>query len=403
VRVALKIPFSHLVSKEVLEDFRREIRMAAKLDHPNIMPLKSADLIDDKLVIAFPLGWKTLDSRLQHRMSVATAIDLIEQVLSAVAYAHENLIVHCDIKPDNLVMLEDGRLMLTDFGIAKVADKTIRGAGTGTIGFLAPEQALGKPSTRSDVFSIGLILYRMLSGVVPEWPFEWPPPDHERIRRRVAPELMEIVRKSLELNPKSRYADAGQMLAALRKIKKRALQFAGKTTQNASVKQTRSRDWRTTQRKQFIKQFGKQLETVHHCHRCDGPIAEAMKACPWCGTHRKIHRDPPRFNRCCPRCHRGMKADWEYCAYCFGPGFDDVSNRAYTDKRYNANCRNVNCDRKQLMPFMQYCPWCRRKVKQKWRIEGSEERCDSCGWGIAGQYWNFCPWCTKAIPKKRNK
>ena len=96
------------------------------------------------------------------------AVKLADQMLEAVAWAHAHRIIHCDVKPDNFILFTDNRIRLADFGIAKVAMKTIRASGSGTVGYVAPEQAVGKPSFRSDVFSLGLILYRMLSGKLPE-------------------------------------------------------------------------------------------------------------------------------------------------------------------------------------------------------------------------------------------
>ena len=151
LRVALKMPHPDLLDAELEEDFRKEIRLAARLQHPQILPLKSADVIEGRLVLAYPLGEKTLADRLRSRLSLATALDYSEQVIEAVAFAHEQRVIHCDIKPENLI-LADGQLLLADFGIAKVAVRTIKASGSGTIGYCAPEQAMGQPSFRSDVF-----------------------------------------------------------------------------------------------------------------------------------------------------------------------------------------------------------------------------------------------------------
>ena len=164
VHVALKIPHKGLVTKESLDDFSREVRLAAKLDHPNILRLKTADFIDGHLVIALPLGEESLEERLARRLSLRTALDLGEQLLRAVAFAHEQHVIHCDVKPDNLLLFPDGRLRLTDFGISKVAHRTISASGAGTVGYMAPEQAMGRPSRRSDVFATGLVLWQMFSG-----------------------------------------------------------------------------------------------------------------------------------------------------------------------------------------------------------------------------------------------
>ena len=87
VRVALKVPFDHLVDDEMLELFRQEVRMVARLDHPNILPLKNADVIDDRFVVATLLGRETLDDRLARRISVEKAFLFAEQMIAAVSYA----------------------------------------------------------------------------------------------------------------------------------------------------------------------------------------------------------------------------------------------------------------------------------------------------------------------------
>ena len=135
VRVALKIPHDYLLTDSVLGDFRNEVRLAAKLKHPNILPLKNADFVEGRFVIAYPLGERTLAERLQSRLSLSLSFDFTEQMLAGVAFAHEQRIIHCDIKPENLILFANGRLMLTDFGIAKVAFRTIRASGSGTVGY----------------------------------------------------------------------------------------------------------------------------------------------------------------------------------------------------------------------------------------------------------------------------
>jgi serine/threonine-protein kinase len=226
VRVALKMPHQSIVTPGMLDFFQREARMVAKLDHPNILPVKDASFIEGRFVIASKLGEQTLTDRLRKRIAFTTSLSFIEQLIEAVAYAHRNRIIYCDIKPDNIILLPDGRLQLMDFGIAKVAQKTIAGSGSGTVGYMAPEQAMGKPSTKSDVFSIGLIVYRILTGELPEWPFDWPMSGAATLRRRAHPELIAFIRKSLELRPSKRFRDANEMLAAFQKVKRKSLRFA---------------------------------------------------------------------------------------------------------------------------------------------------------------------------------
>ncbi|MEZ6057316.1 MAG: serine/threonine-protein kinase [Planctomycetaceae bacterium] len=228
IRVALKVPHSVHVRQDVLNDFKTEVRMAARLEHPNILPLKDASFIGDMFVIVLQLGERTLADRLRNRMSIAVAMEYGEQLLEAVAYAHSQKIIHCDIKPDNCILFPDNRLKLCDFGIAKVAQKTVRGGGTGTVGFMAPEQAMGKPSLRSDVFSVGLILYRMFSGEWPEWPYDWPPAGYARLRRLVHPDMIDFLKKAIEPLPRRRFIDGEQMLNSFRRLKTRVLNHADK-------------------------------------------------------------------------------------------------------------------------------------------------------------------------------
>lgn len=223
IRVALKIPHAAVVDGAVLEDFRHEVRLAVKLDHPNILGLRFAGHYEKEFIISFPLGDETLADRLSRRMSLETALDLTEQMLEAVAYAHRQKIIHCDIKPENFILFSDNRLKLTDFGIARVAQRTIKGGGTGTVGYMAPEQAMGKPSFRADVFSLGLIMCRMFSGVWPEYPFAWPTPGHRRLRLKLHADLIDVMRRAMELNPRKRFRDGDQMLAAFMPAKRRSL------------------------------------------------------------------------------------------------------------------------------------------------------------------------------------
>ncbi len=395
-RVALKIVAPQYVQANTLDDFRKEVRIVSRLRHPNILPLKNADLIDGLFVMAFPLGEKTLADRLQHRLSATLALDYLHQLLSAVSHAHHHKVIHCDIKPENLILFPGNQLLLSDFGIAKVAQRTVQGSGAGTIGHVAPEQAMGKPSFRSDVFSIGLIAIRMFSGHWPEWPFAWPPPGYPRLRERLHPDFIRLLRRSIEVDPRKRFRDATQMLSAFRRIRSRAIRRGATTTERRQMQQN-GRDWRTLRHRQFQQKYGKALQARYRCHKCHGPVAETMQGCPWCGEARHVFRDETRFPQCCPRCHRGMKLDWVYCPWCYGPGFQVQTNRHYSDARYQAKCSNPKCKRRDLMPFMRYCPWCSSKVRRVWKLPEANDVCRGCGWGIAKDFWSYCPWCQAEI------
>lgn len=399
IRVALKIPHAHLLNGSAMEDFRKEVRLVARLEHPNILPLKNAQFIDHLFVIVSASGQMTLEDRLARRLPLGQAIDYAGQMLSAVGYAHSQRIIHCDIKPDNFILFEGNRLRLTDFGVAKVAQRTLRASGAGTLGYMAPEQAMGRPSFRSDVFALGLVLYRMFSGHLPEYPFAWPPPGYREIQKKVCPGMIALLQRAMDLAPQKRYADAQAMLANFARVKSHRGGRAP-TSKSSSKSSKRSVDWKTIQRRQFVHEFGKVLDASHACPACQGPVSETMQACPWCGKPRLAHEGATDFPQQCPRCNRGMKLDWEYCPWCYGPGFEPQTKRQFTDIRYSARCQNLACERKLLMPFMRYCPWCHRKVRRKWKIAESKKTCGHCGWGIADGYWTFCPWCACKLEGK---
>lgn len=227
IPVALKVPHRDVLGRASLAEIHKEVRLTARLEHEHILPLRNAMVIDDHFVIATPLGQRTLTDRLHYRLGPKTALSYSEQLVDALAYAHEKRIIHCDIKPDNIILFDDGQLKLADFGIAKVAMKTrtIVGSGQGTVGYIAPEQAMGKPSFRSDVFSLGLVMVRMFSGHLPEWPFDWPPQGAERLRRSLSREFVDFLRRSIEVRERKRFRDGVQMQRAFSKLAPNALRL----------------------------------------------------------------------------------------------------------------------------------------------------------------------------------
>jgi serine/threonine-protein kinase len=403
IPVAIKVPHHRLLTKQVLALFRKEVRLVANLDHPNILPIKTANYIDRWFVIVYPLGTETLADRLHRRLSVRTALDFAEQILDAVAYAHERYIIHCDIKPDNLILFPEGRLRLSDFGIAKVTQRTraLKASGTGTIGYLAPEQALGKPSFRSDVFAVGVLLYRMFSGQLPEWPYDWPPPGIERLKQNLPANFIDFLRRAIQVDERLRFADAIQMQSAFLRLRPKILQKIGRPGQRRKKKVAKKNgSWKNVRFREFKRFYGKSLGIRHNCSRCRGPIGESMQHCPWCGTQRKRYTGPTSFPRRCKRCRRGLKKDWRFCPWCYGGRLESTSSRKYADARYVTKCTGSSCERKHLMKYMRYCPWCHTKVEKKWKVPDSKGKCSRCNWGLLNDFWDFCPWCGKTQRKR---
>ena len=390
-RVALKIPKEDRHTGH--EEFLHEVQVATRLQHPNILSVLNASFIDDHFVIAMELGGESLADRIERRISMAGALDLAGQAIAGLACAHERRIIHCDIKPENYILFPGNRLKLCDFGFAKISLRTLKASGSGTIDYIAPEQAMGRPKFQSDVFSLGLVLYRLFSGKLPEWPFAWPLVGHDRLTARVRPELVEMLKKAIQIDPARRYRDAVQMQSAFEQLQSHARrQRRGR----AKSERKAGSSWRRLQWREFQRQFKKTLDTGHQCRRCEGPVAESMQACPWCGFDNPARGSESRMPSTCPRCERGVKNDWDYCPWCYGPGFIEEAARSYPDKRYLARCSNKRC-RGRLMPFMRYCPWCRMKVRRAWKLQGSRHSCKACGWGIAREFWNFCAWCREPV------
>ncbi len=394
-RVALKIPKSDNNTSH--EDFLREVQIATRLNHPNILQVQDASFINDHFVIAMALGTESLADRIERRMSTARAFDIADQALAALAHAHEKKIIHCDIKPENFILFPGNKLKLADFGFAKISLRTLKASGSGTIDYIAPEQAMGRPKFQSDVFSLGLVLYRLFSGKLPEWPFKWPMAGYDRLQARVPEEFSAMLKKSMQLDPADRYRNAAEMYAVFKKIKRQQKRSA-RTVASKRKAQKSSGAWRRMQWREFQQQFKAELDTGHHCRRCDGPVAESMQACPWCGTDHPTRRAETHMPAICPRCERGVKKDWRYCAWCYGAGFEVETTRRYPDKRYTGRCENKKC-REPIMPFMRYCPWCRSKIRKGWKLKTSRHRCPSCNWGVVTDYWNFCAWCNESVEK----
>jgi serine/threonine-protein kinase len=223
IDVALKIP--HVQSGQAMSDLLKEVHIGSRLDHPNILPIKNATIEEGRLLIAYPLAERSLDTRLRYRISSRVALNIGEQLLDAVAYAHARRVIHCDINPNNVLLFPNNRVTLADFGIARISARTkaLSGSGTGTVGYIAPEQAMGRPSFRSDVFSVGLVFYRMLGGALPKWPFRAPLPGMDRLRRKLRPPALEWLMRAVEVDERKRYKTGVEMQAAFDRVKKRAL------------------------------------------------------------------------------------------------------------------------------------------------------------------------------------
>ena len=178
--IAIKEPmFDYRLSPEVLAEMGRrfvaEGRTAAKLNHPGIVAIYAADVWDDRPAIVMELveGSTLSDLLAVGALPPKSALNILDQLLDAVGYAHAHGIVHRDIKPDNIFVTKSGVVKLADFGIAhrdnsSMTHATVVGTVLGTPGYMSPEQATGRPvDGRSDLFSVGVVAYEMLTGANP--------------------------------------------------------------------------------------------------------------------------------------------------------------------------------------------------------------------------------------------
>jgi eukaryotic-like serine/threonine-protein kinase len=234
-RVALKLlDDRHASDEQFVERFRREAQSAAGLNHPNIVSIFDRGFAEGTYYIAMEyLDGRTLKELLVRNgpTPVPIAIDYSRQILGALAFAHRNGIVHRDIKPHNIVVGGDGRLKVTDFGIARSGASQMTEAGSivGTAQYLSPEQARGAPvDPRSDLYSLGIVLYEMLTGKVPftgDTPVEIAmkhlsqvPEPPSALRPEVPHDLDAVVMRALAKDPDQRYGSAEEMDADLARV-----------------------------------------------------------------------------------------------------------------------------------------------------------------------------------------
>ena len=384
--VALKIPQPDTSGLRDNEAMLREVRLVARLRHPHIMPVKNAEIIDGYAVMATELSARTLDD-CSRPMSFKRIAAIAGQVLEGLACAHAQRLVHCDVTPGNIFLFPNGRAAIGDFGIGvKIEGRMETVEDFGTPGYVAPEQAYGHPTYRSDCFSVGLILYEFITGVLPRWPFIWPYRGHDRLRMHTSNDFVKFMKKALAVNPAGRFANASEMLAAMRGAVPRAAGLDGAVRHGRGTP-----DWRQLRREAFLKRYRKVLADVFACSGCGEPVSERMQVCPWCGTSRNRYDDRTRFNHICTRCHKGISPAWSYCPWCYGAGYLPQPDANGRPLPYHDSCRH--CGGK-LMRFMRYCPWCRRKVRKPWVASPFPETCAACGWSVDSDYWNYCPWCT---------
>ena len=231
--VALKVPHPHLMRDVAYrERFLREARMAAALNHPGVVTIHEVEQEQDGFFIAMEFLPSSLDRllRARGRLPVDEAVAILRQVALALDAAHEQGIIHRDIKPQNILLTEEGVPKVTDFGIARAADlgtMTRTGMVMGTPQYMSPEQARGEDiDERTDIYSLGVIFHQMLTGTTP---LEGSTPQevmrHHLLERdtpmgtlaglRLPSGVAGLLERCLEKDPECRYQTPGELARAL--------------------------------------------------------------------------------------------------------------------------------------------------------------------------------------------
>jgi serine/threonine protein kinase/predicted Zn-dependent protease len=236
-KVALKfLPTEFISDPEVKVRFTREAQSAAALNHPNIVTVYEVADFQDRLYIAMEyVEGKSLKDLIEKKeLRLSEVIDIGMQICAGLAKAHQAGITHRDLKPQNILVDNDNRVRILDFGLAKLkgdAKITRDGSTLGTVSYMSPEQAQGEETDRrSDIFSLGVMLYEMITGRLPfrgehqaailNSIITQEPQLLSRYNNRVSQELERIVSKALSKDKKERYQHADDFLADLRRERK---------------------------------------------------------------------------------------------------------------------------------------------------------------------------------------
>ena len=237
--VALKILKEQYADDEgFVERFRREARSAASLNHPNIVHIYDWGGTENGeayyLAMEYAPGGTLEDAILEDgALPPCTAAEVASQIAEALRFAHERGVIHRDIKPQNILLSASGDAKVTDFGIARAAYSTPSSQASlvlGTAGYMSPEQAMGEPADpRSDLYSLGVVLYEMLTG---ELPYEGdssvtiaarhvvePPRAPREVNSEVPEGISALTQKLLAKDPGDRYTSATQLIEDLRRVR----------------------------------------------------------------------------------------------------------------------------------------------------------------------------------------
>lgn len=301
--VAVKVlPPWYASDRSFVERFKLEARLVARLSHPNIVTVHDASEQNGHLYIVMQLvDGGTLKHRLdqllsQHMtMTLEDALPVFIQLAGALTYAHEQGIIHRDIKPVNVLMDRSGRPILSDFGIAKVLastkdNLTRPGAGVGTPEYMSPEQCQGSQvDGRADIYALGVMLFEALTGCTPFQGDNYPalayshiyamPPRPTTMNPTLSPAIERVIMTALMKNPQQRYQQASDMAEALKRAVAQSTTHGSTASPHASGQ---SPSW--GQRRETPNVYNRIAPTMlFTCFQCQYPNKPQMKFCTKCG------------------------------------------------------------------------------------------------------------------------
>jgi len=283
-KVALKVPHKQGVD---FGELLREARLLAALDHPNIVRIVTAERQDNVffIVMDFVPG-ETLEDIVAREgaLDLALALDYTCQISNAIDHAHRQNVLHRDLRPSNILVAETGQLKVADFGTSRFLEIAAHGSTViGSPPYMAPEQFRGEAVFASDVYSLGVTMYQMLTGVLP---YDTPSPaDLERLRRgelvspprmknpKIPKAINDVVMRALAPEIHARYARAGELLDAVLAARSAPARRAPRSApaDGAGTEDIHSRlKARETPQPRF-------------CWHCRKPLHARADRCPFCG------------------------------------------------------------------------------------------------------------------------
>ncbi len=361
------------------ESLLREARGLRYLSHPGVVRVHEVGE-DERgrpfLVMDFVEGPTLRDFLEFHRkLPLAVAVALADEIASALAAIHSEGLVHRDLTPSNVILDRRARRpVLCDFGIARdLGLSTQTGSGAGTLAYMPPEQMRGHSTPKSDLFALGVVLYQMLTGLVP-WgeaktaiiAYRILRLDSRRLSRQMSglPEGMRpVLLRAMARDPRQRYASAPAFRRALDELHVRP---RGRTLE------------------QLLDAY---YDIKRVCTSCGSDLITHMSFCPECADKKKLTWTDTLPGRC-HSCGWDKSSVWSYCAWC---GADFPRRRAGKDPAISrGHCPSC---RKKVPLYARFCPHCRERLS--WDIE-FKVPCPSCGWGVS-PHWRGCPWCGRKL------